>query len=98
MCHISSHPIDRGFTDPVRVVLTILFSGRRCKLNNQARLLLDQHRGAITTRDVVGADPNLEHGVPKRWRELPERGVETALFTSLFRLIAAPGVIDEKIM
>src|SRR5215213_9479626 len=97
MRHIGSHPIDCGFTDPVCNIFTILFSRCGSEMDNQARLLAYHHSGSITTGDIVGANPNCKHAIPKRWWEFPERGVEAALLAALLGLITSPGIIHEKI-
>src|SRR5919108_4072147 len=97
MRHVGGHPVKRSFTDPVRDIFTILFSCRGREMNNQARLLLHHNSGSIATGDIVGSDPDIEHGIPKRRREFPERSVETALLTSLLGLITGPSIIDEHV-
>src|SRR3954452_12872402 len=97
MRHVRCHAIDGGFTDSVRDIITIAFTRWGRDMDNQAGLLLEHSSGGIATGDVMGADTNREHGVPKRGRKLPEGAVKAVILIALLRLISGPGIIDEQI-
>src|SRR5215217_7311595 len=66
-------------------------------MDNQAGLLVDHRSSCIATGDIVRANTNHEHGVPKRGRKLPEGGVKATFLTALLGLIAGPSIIHKEI-